>query len=82
MGFREALGCRLRDVIHHQRAAAGTSCLRREADAAHQVMEALVAVQRVEGRLYFDVREPGIALLICLFKPRESPVLVAKPHID
>lgn len=56
--------------------------LKREPDPPLELGEARVRVQRIEGRLYFDVRKPGIALLTCLFEPRESLIVVAKPHID
>src|SRR5260370_5766589 len=54
----------------------------RQAHAAQQVREARVGAQGVPDWIHFEVREEKRALLIRLFEPRESLVLLAQPEIN
>ena len=47
-----------------------------------QILEARVRAQWVECGLAFEERQPEIALLIALFKPREGLILVAETNVD
>ena len=53
-----------------------------ETNPADQVLETRVRAQGVEYRIAFEEREPEIALLIALFKPGESLILVAEANVD
>src|SRR5262249_968469 len=52
----------------------------RDADAANQVLEALILVQAVEYRFDFEVDHEVVALLETLLQPFERALLIADAH--
>ncbi len=54
----------------------------READAAHQILEARVGVQRVKSRINFEIDQVSCVHLICLLQPSERVVFFSQPCFD
>jgi len=56
--------------------------LRREIHAAHEVLEARVGPQGVEGRIDLQKGHVTLVHLVGFFQPLEGPVPFAQPGID